>query len=69
MYKFLTNREYDIVSKLHKNNDEIATDLNISVNTVTTMIQRLFKKRSARNRVEIVIKSLKMGLLDLDSFD
>lgn len=69
MYKFLTNREYDVVSRLHKNNNEIADELEVSVNTVTTIIQRTFKKFQAKNRADMIIKAIKMGLLDIKSFD
>ena len=66
--KFLTNREYDVITKMHKTNTEIAKELNISICTVTTMVQRIFKKYNVNNRAEMVIKALKMGLVDIDSF-
>lgn len=64
----LTNREYDVITNMHKTNAEIAEELNISVNTVTSIVQRVFKKYNAKNRADMVIKALRMGLVDIKSF-
>lgn len=69
MVKLLTNREYDVLSKMHKTNAEIAKELNLSVNTVTTIVQRLFEKFNVNTRAATIIKALKFGMLDLEAFD
>lgn len=69
MYKLLTNREYDVLTRLHKTNQQVAQELSVSVNTITTIVQRIQSKLNAKNRTEIVIKAIKVGLVDINSFD
>lgn len=69
MYKLLTNREYDVLTRLHKTNQQIAEELLVSVNTITTIVQRIQSKLNAKNRTEMVIKAIKVGLVDINSFD
>ena len=69
VYKLLTNREYDVLTRLHKTSNTIAEELNVSVNTITTVIQRIQSKLNAKNRTEMVIKAIKSGLVDINSFD
>jgi DNA-binding NarL/FixJ family response regulator len=69
MYKLLTNREYDVLTRLHKTNQQIAEELFVSVNTITTIVQRIQNKLDAKNRTEMVIKAIKVGLVDINSFD
>lgn len=69
MYKLLTNREYDVLTRLHKTNQQVAEELSVSVNTVTTIVQRIQSKLNAKNRTEMVIKAIKVGLVDINSFD
>lgn len=69
MYKLLTNREYDVLTRLHKTNQQVAQELSVSVNTITTIVQRIQSKLNAKNRTEMVIKAIKVGLVDINSFD
>lgn len=69
MYKLLTNREYDVLTRLHKTNQQIAEELLVSVNTITTIVQRIQSKLNAKNRTEMVIKAIRVGLVDINSFD
>lgn len=69
MYKLLTNREYDVLTRLHKTNQQVAEELSVSVNTITTIVQRIQSKLNAKNRTEMVIKAIKVGLVDINSFD
>jgi DNA-binding NarL/FixJ family response regulator len=52
----LTKREWMIVSLVAKGaqNQEIANQLHISVNTVKTHIYSIFRKTKCRNRVELI---------------
>jgi len=61
----LTDRERDVLSCLHEggSNKEIARSLGIQETTVKLHLRSLAVKLDARNRTEIVIKSLKLRLL------
>ena len=67
----ITNREKEIIKlvALEKSNNEIATDLNISVNTVLTHKQNLFRKLQVSNSVGLALKSLMAGLIDKKIMD
>lgn len=55
----LTQRQRDILLllRLGKTNDEIANELQISVNTVKTHLKSLFVKLEVSNRTQATIKS------------
>lgn len=61
----LTDREMDVLRRLHEGeaNKEIARALGIQETTVKLHLRSLALKLDARNRTEIVIKSLKSGVL------
>ena len=61
----LTQREREVLRlvALGKNNPEIATELIISVNTVTRHITNIFAKTSTRNRVEAAVYAARRHLV------
>lgn len=61
----LTDREMDVLRRLHEGeaNKEIARALGIQETTVKLHLRSLALKLDARNRTEIVIKSIKCGIL------
>ncbi|GJF31253.1 DNA-binding response regulator [Kitasatospora sp. NE20-6] len=61
----LTPREQEItaLAALGKSNDEIATDLVLSVLTVRTHIQRAMTKLGARDRAQLVVIAYQNGLV------
>lgn len=61
----LTERELDVLRRLHEggSNKEIARNLGIQETTVKLHLRSLATKLNARNRTEIVIKSLKANFL------
>ncbi|MES2498210.1 MAG: response regulator transcription factor [Pseudomonadota bacterium] len=61
----LTEREMDVLRRLHQGeaNKEIARSLGIQETTVKLHLRSLATKLDARNRTEIVIKSLKGNFL------
>jgi DNA-binding NarL/FixJ family response regulator len=61
----LTERELDVLRRLHQGeaNKEIARTLGIQETTVKLHLRSLSTKLDARNRTEIVIKSLKGNFL------
>lgn len=64
----LTSREYDVLTRLHKTNKEIAQELGISEFTVRVIYYNLSGKFNANTRTAIMVKALKLGLVDLDAF-
>ena len=62
----LTPREQDVLNKLNLgySNKEIANSLEIEVVTTKMHISRLCKKLHAANRTQLIIKSIKLGLVD-----
>lgn len=65
----LTNREYDIITRLNKPNEEISKELGLSVNTINVFVYRLLRKFNVQNRTALIIKLLKHGYVDLNAFD
>lgn len=65
----LTNRELDVLTAIYKGlqTREIAELLHVSVNTVESHRKNLFFKLGVRNSVELVVKAMKNGLINLDS--
>lgn len=67
----LNEREQEILLCLskRKRNNEIAKQLNISVNTVKVHIHKLFCKLCVKDRNQAVIKALKCGFVNIDDID
>ena len=67
-FKNLTDREWQIVTLLNKGHRtvEIASELNIKSNTVSTIKKNAFFKLSINNILELHKLSFKAGLLNLE---
>lgn len=67
--KQLTQRELDVLIAISKGlqTREIAELLHVSINTVESHRKNLFFKLGVRNSVELVVKAMKSGLINLDS--
>jgi DNA-binding CsgD family transcriptional regulator len=61
----LSPREQDVLQRLASgaSTSEIADALNISPDTVRTLIQRMMKKLRVRSRFELVAKGVRDGLV------
>jgi|SRR6056297_131656 len=69
-YKFqnLTDREMDVMKLISKgmSNKKISAELLITERTVKNHVSSILKKMSVNDRTQALIKSLKMGIVDLD---
>ena len=65
----ITPREYDILVRLHKNNEEIAEELGISLYTVRAICANLRDKFKAKTRSAIIIKALRFGFVEIKAFE
>lgn len=63
----LTNREFEILKLISEENTnrEIAEKLFVSPHTVNTFRKNLLNKLAVRNTAGLIIKSLRLGLLQL----
>ena len=63
----ITNREIRILKYISegKNNNEIASYLNVSVHTAKVHIQNIFKKLYVTDRTEAVVLAIKLGLINI----
>ena len=61
----LTEREQDVLRELTRNftNEEIASRLNISVNTVRTHIQHMLEKTGYRTRIDLAVNAKALGVV------
>lgn len=61
----LSNRELEVLDRLAagRSNKEIATELNVSPNTVKTHVSRLYEKLEASRRTEAILKARQLGIL------
>ena len=61
----LSEREQDVLRELTRNytNDEIASRLGISVNTVRNHIQHMLEKTGFKNRIGLAVNAKAMGLV------
>ena len=64
---FLTEREKDIVSLLleGKTKQEIAQILALSISTIKTNIENIYKKTGVHNKVELIIYLVKNNIVKL----
>ena len=69
-YIALTEREQNVVNYLAQglNNDEISKLLNISVHTTKAHLESIYEKFEVHNRVQAVIKAIKLGIIELDKY-
>lgn len=67
----LTPREHEVLRLILEalTNDEIAGQLGLSEATVKTHVKHISVKLSARNRVDVAMKALKLALVDLSELD
>lgn len=56
----LTRKEKEVVQELlkGKRNQEIATSLNVSVNTIRTHLARIYAKTNSSGRTEVILKTI-----------
>ena len=61
----LTEREQAVLRELTRNytNEEIASRLNISINTVRTHIQHMLEKTGYKNRIDLAVNAKLLGLV------
>ncbi|MGW1682759.1 response regulator transcription factor [Saccharopolyspora sp. NPDC002376] len=61
----LTQREYDVLrhAAAGRTNPEIAEQLGLTRHTVTGYLRNAMRKLNARNRIELITKAAKSGLL------
>lgn len=62
-----TRRESEVLKLIAKGSTtkEIATELNISVNTIETYRKALFTKFKAKNSTGLINKAMELGFVDL----
>jgi DNA-binding NarL/FixJ family response regulator len=58
-----TERELDVLSLVAAANQEIATALNITGNTVAGHLRAMLRRSHARNRAELVARAFAAGIL------
>jgi len=65
----LSEREYDVLGLMAEgmSNLDISENLCISENTVKVHVTNILRKLKANNRTHAVIKSLKHGLIELQT--
>lgn len=64
----LTSQEKKVLKLLAQNDNEIAFQLCLSVNTVKTYIRRILIKLNAKNRTSAVILSINNGMMRSQDF-
>jgi DNA-binding NarL/FixJ family response regulator len=64
----LTEREHEIVTLLAagRTNKELAAELFLSPNTIRNHLHRIGRKLDAGSRLDIVIRAVQLGLVDID---
>lgn len=65
---YLTERELQVLNLLAKGytNKEISGKLNISVHTTKAHLESIYEKFCIDNRLQAVIKAIKLGLIKAD---
>ena len=68
-YIALTEREQNVVNYLAQglNNDEISKLLNISVHTTKAHLESIYEKFEVHNRVQAVIKAIRLGVIEINN--
>lgn len=64
----LTSREYDVLIRLTKRNLDIADELGTTIGLVNKQYYKLSGKLDASSRAEMIVKALRLGLVDLWDF-
>ena len=61
----LSEREREVLTWLSKgkSNNDVATILNISSDTVATYKRRIYSKLGSNDRIAVTIKALRLGLI------
>lgn len=61
----LTPREHEVIQLIGKgmDNQEIAETLNIEEQTVRNYVSLIYKKVGAKNRVQMVLRAITLGLI------
>lgn len=69
MERNLTEREMNVLFYLAKGltNDEIANILHISVHTVKAHLEAIYEKLEVKNRIQAAIKSVRLGLININA--
>lgn len=67
--KYLTEREREIVMLIldGKNKRDIAETLSLSVSTIKTNVENIYRKFDVHNRVELIVYVIKNNIIDLDN--
>lgn len=63
----LSHRELEVLSLLPSGmtNPQIADALSVGVETVNTFMRRISKKLDATNRIQIVVRAIQLGLIEV----
>ncbi len=66
--RYLTEREREIVKLIlsGKNKRNIAKILSLSVSTIKTNVENIYRKFDVHNRVELIVYLIKNNIIDLD---
>ena len=66
--KYLTEREREIVMLIlsGRNKRNIAEMLSLSVSTIKTNVENIYRKFDVHNRVELIVYVIKNNIIDLD---
>lgn len=66
--KYLTEREREIVMLIldGKNKREIADRLSLSVSTIKTNVENIFRKFDVHNKAELIVYVIKNKIVDLE---
>ena len=66
--RYLTEREREIVKLIlsGKNKRNIAKILSLSVSTIKTNVENIYRKFEVHNRVELIVYLIKNNIIDLD---
>ena len=69
MGKILTEREFNVIILVVKGltNTQIADILHISVHTVKAHLEAIYYKFGVTNRVQVAMKAVGLGLIDLEA--
>ena len=66
--RYLTEREREIVMLIisGKNKRNIAETLSLSVSTIKTNVENIYRKFDVHNKVELIVYVIKNNIIDLD---